>query len=433
MSRAQAVCLLTTLTTSLLSGCSGCRGEATTGGTIDDAGETVEMVQSRDASVVKSKMAIWDDLLHSTDARLAVSSKVENPHDYPEHIADGRLDTAWNGKTGDLVGGWFGFAVPEAARVRAIDLVVGFDARSKKGEDLFLDNHRITRVRVVRNGKPLVEHHFAPDDRRFQRIAVDAPGGEFRIEVLEVKPGRRKDWRELVVSELRVLGVAGSAARGVTLMPHVAVGSFDAPPPDPVLTKTNAFDEIAPSVEGMCAGFAANEQPALERVRKEIETGKRFSRETELKCEATELFEKGNVKLLLFDQTGATDMVKRLAASYDGQIYMLPTSVVTRHDLWDPCPHESHNAIIDKTRLEPGNGTGRVAVVTVYRWTKSDDMFDMSLEGDPKVNSGSSTRELTEVRCVLAPTRPSCSERTIAQRDGHEDLAALEVIPPLPW
>ncbi len=52
----------------------------------------------------------WDDLLHTTDARLAVSSKVDNPHDFPEHIADGRLETAWNGKTNDLVGGWLGVA-----------------------------------------------------------------------------------------------------------------------------------------------------------------------------------------------------------------------------------------------------------------------------------------------------------------------------------
>src|SRR5689334_7769770 len=46
------------------------------------------------------------DLLHHTAAAIAVSSNVDNPHDFPEHLVDGKRDTAWNGRTGDLVGAW---------------------------------------------------------------------------------------------------------------------------------------------------------------------------------------------------------------------------------------------------------------------------------------------------------------------------------------
>src|SRR6187397_2286996 len=70
--------------------------------------------------------AALDDLLHFTEARIGVSSKVDNPRDFAEHVADGKLDTAWNGKTGDLVGGWIGFRVPSSARVRVIELTAGY-------------------------------------------------------------------------------------------------------------------------------------------------------------------------------------------------------------------------------------------------------------------------------------------------------------------
>src|SRR5262249_51518785 len=45
------------------------------------------------------------DLLLETEVKITVSSRVDNPRDYPEHLVDGRPETAWNGKTGDL-NGW---------------------------------------------------------------------------------------------------------------------------------------------------------------------------------------------------------------------------------------------------------------------------------------------------------------------------------------
>jgi hypothetical protein len=57
------------------------------------------------------------ELLHATPALVAVSSRVDNPRDLPEFLVDGRAVTAWNGRTGDLVGGYMAFRVPADAVV----------------------------------------------------------------------------------------------------------------------------------------------------------------------------------------------------------------------------------------------------------------------------------------------------------------------------
>jgi hypothetical protein len=168
------------------------------------------------------------DLLHETPTQIAVSSRVDNPHDWVEHLVDGRLETAWNSKTGDLVGGWFGFKVDPRVRVRRLELAVGYLGRSKRGEDLFAMNHRITRIRVTRNGEVVLEKDLDAESRKLQAINVDTEGGEFRITVLAVRPGTHAAWRELAVSELRVLGdVPETMARArSSQMPEVFVGDY---------------------------------------------------------------------------------------------------------------------------------------------------------------------------------------------------------------
>jgi hypothetical protein len=181
------VALLFALLAMVLAGCGSCRNESTAGVSSSQA----------DASVVRDAApseVIFDDLLHVVGSRVAVSSKVDNPHDFPEHLIDGRLDTAWNGKTGDLVGGDVAFVVPPLARGRAIDMVVGFTARSRKGEDLFLDNHRIARVRVRRNGEAVLDHAFD----------VEARG-------LSAHSARRARWR----SDRRDPGDEGRSSEGM--------------------------------------------------------------------------------------------------------------------------------------------------------------------------------------------------------------------------
>lgn len=173
------------------------------------------------------------DLLHTIDCTVAVSSKVDNPRDYPEHLVDGKLETAWNGKTGDLHG-WIALRIPKRASVARIELTAGFDKVGKDG-DLFTMNHRIARVRISREGAVLKDATLDVDKRGLQAIDLDAPGGDFTIDVLETVPGTQKKWRELTVSELRVWGRTGGAPENPAHMPKMAIGSLDGVPPPPSL------------------------------------------------------------------------------------------------------------------------------------------------------------------------------------------------------
>ena len=84
----------------------------------------------------------------------------------------------------------------------------------KKGDvDLFTANHRITKIAVSRDGQKLKEASLDPTKRGLQSIAIDGPGGDYRIDVLETLPGSRKDWKELTVSELKVVGRPGKERR----------------------------------------------------------------------------------------------------------------------------------------------------------------------------------------------------------------------------
>ena len=111
------------------------------------------------------------DLLYETPSTVAVSSRVDNPKDFPEHLVDHRPETAWNGKSGDLVGGWIAFRVPEDAQVKEVLLTVGFDRKSEK-EDLFTSNVRVTKVRISRAGKQLREVALDPEVRTPQALSL---------------------------------------------------------------------------------------------------------------------------------------------------------------------------------------------------------------------------------------------------------------------
>lgn len=145
------------------------------------------------------------ELLHNTNAEVAVSSQVDNTRIRPMHLLDGDTRTAWNSRTGDLVGAWIAFRVPAEAHVTAIKLIVGNTGSGPEG-DYFVLNHRIKRVRITREGTQLGEFALDPEQRGLQTIAIDQPGGAFRVEVLETVPGTRATWREICVSELEVWG-----------------------------------------------------------------------------------------------------------------------------------------------------------------------------------------------------------------------------------
>jgi hypothetical protein len=165
-------------------------------------------------------------LLKAVPTVVAVSSVVKNAKDKPEHLVDGKPETAWNSRTGDLVGAWIAFRVPDDVVLTQIDLTVGYDKVTKDG-DYFTMNHRVRKVRVSRRGVPLVEHTFDVDVRREQEIPVTAPGGDFEIEVLETLPGSKPRWREVVISELMLWGTLPPGNKRQSPTPVVRVGSLD--------------------------------------------------------------------------------------------------------------------------------------------------------------------------------------------------------------
>jgi hypothetical protein len=173
------------------------------------------------------------NLLTAEPTIVAVSSTVANAAIVPAHLVDGDLGTAWNSRTGELQGAWIGARVPADARVTAIRMTVGFTRTDPKLGDLFTMNPRIRKVRVLRDGAPIAERTFDLAVRTLQDIPIDRPGGEYRIEVVEVVPGTKLSWREVCVSELEIWGTPGASApppQGKSDARVVRVGSFDPPP-----------------------------------------------------------------------------------------------------------------------------------------------------------------------------------------------------------
>jgi hypothetical protein len=190
------------------------------------------------------------NLLDIVPATLAVSSTVTNPHDFPEHLIDGKPETAWNSKTGDLRG-FIAFRVPKDVRVDEIQLTAGFTKVTAK-EDLFTANHRIKRVAVSRDGVLLKEVDIDPTVRSLQSISIDGPGGDYKVEVKDTVPGTRKDWKELVVSEFRVVGKPGEEKREPNQPLVVAIKTLDQEDESPLGIETSADIVSHKSVKAVC-------------------------------------------------------------------------------------------------------------------------------------------------------------------------------------
>ncbi|MDX2086539.1 MAG: hypothetical protein SFX73_01760 [Kofleriaceae bacterium] len=201
------------------------------------------------------------DLLREPTTTIAVSSTVDNAKIVPAHLIDGKLQTAWNSRTGDLVGAWIAVRVPKAARVTSIKMSAGFTHVDKHG-DLFTMNPRIRKVRVTRDGTVLGEHVLDIERRTLQELPVDAGGGTFKIEVIEIVAGTRTAWKEISVSELEVWGTPGSGGNRARGKPTVRVGSLDGPPPFPT---TQCTKLIFPDAERGRID-AAKDAEVIERV-----------------------------------------------------------------------------------------------------------------------------------------------------------------------
>ena len=319
------------------------------------------------------------DLLHTVDCTVAVSSKVDNPHDFPEHLVDGKAETAWNGRTGDL-GGFIAFRVPASARVTRIELTSGFDKVGPKG-DLFTMNHRITRVRLSRAGTTISETDLDPQNREPQKIVVpDAPGGDFELRVLATLPGTEKRWRELTVSELRVWGHAGGAPENPSHLPRMAIGSLDGVRPHPAPSRLSPPLGPFPTVAALCADYDRAMRPVIaaafpgDRYPGKIE-GPHCQPIADPPVAAVAPFTEAAFAIFHDDHEEKAKLVVRTAAGWSR------TDVV----LWsryldDPgCAHGSHEIVEDLRTVRTTTGAD-VALVRIVRkdvhWMLVDPTFD---------------------------------------------------------
>jgi hypothetical protein len=158
------------------------------------------------------------------------------------------------------VGGWIEFEISRDATVRRIEITCGY-SRIKGRDDFFLQNHRISRVEVLREGKSLGVFPLDVNQRGLQALPVAGQGGVYRIVVKATIPGTRKAWRELAVSELKVMGDPGKERRSPNERLEVTVGSLDNPSPHQLretgmgVRDYDAITKAAASPDQFCAEF----------------------------------------------------------------------------------------------------------------------------------------------------------------------------------
>ncbi len=222
------------------------------------------------------------DLLRATSTRLATSSAYRDRPSQVALLADGNVETAWNSRTGDLVGGWIEFEVPDSAHIAHLAIIVGY-TKQTASRDLFAGNHRISRIRVSRQEDDgeyveVDDYDLDPNSRELQEILLEEPGGRFRIEVLSVVEGERPDWRELCVSELRVMGTVPNAQPG-TRLPQTSVGVLSAQPASETAAPCDDSDaahrhrvaQLRPQVEHylLAVGATLMDRPDVDGIRDE--------------------------------------------------------------------------------------------------------------------------------------------------------------------
>jgi hypothetical protein len=194
------------------------------------------------------------DLGRSVPLTIRVSSQVRNAKILPRHIADGNLATAWNSATGELVGTWLEVELDGASVVEELRLTVGFTGRGPKGEDYFTMNPRIAKLSVRADGGAAQVVALDPARRDLQSIAVRATK-VVRIEVVELVPGTKKNWREVSISELEAWGTppAGFSPPASPRTPLVVVAPTIAGEPcADIEARKREFEKTAPADDPNC-------------------------------------------------------------------------------------------------------------------------------------------------------------------------------------
>ncbi|MBX3206175.1 MAG: hypothetical protein KF764_13980 [Labilithrix sp.] len=154
--------------------------------------------------------------------RLSVSSRVDNETESPSFISDGKTETAWSSKTGELEGAWVEMHVIGSRSIKSLLMTVGMTKKpeSTGDPDLFLANPRIEQIALswtpmvtLGPGKEklgetaIVGERFKLDvaSRDLQTIAIPTPlqpPGILRMTVKKVQMGTKPAWREVSVSEI---------------------------------------------------------------------------------------------------------------------------------------------------------------------------------------------------------------------------------------
>lgn len=232
---------------------------STDGSAAASAATTAAVPTAAGSSALRQMQPRDVDLLAWTDAKVVVSSKVDNPHDFPEHLCDGKVETAWNGKTGDLHAS-IGVELPPGAEAHALGIIVGYDLKTSKTgapeQDLFTMNYRIRKIRILREKAKPVEFELDPNRREMQRLNINL-AGRFKIEVLDAVPGTQKNWKEIVISEFRVFGNPGSTKRVTPHTPDVAVANKAEVKPTAMTPST------ATTLDAYCTEWIAKVTPAI--------------------------------------------------------------------------------------------------------------------------------------------------------------------------
>ncbi len=82
------------------------------------------------------------ELLHAVPSAVSVSSAYHDDVAQARKLVDGDMSTAWNSRTGDLVGAYIDVRIPESATVSSFEITAGF-TREGGATDLFTGNHRV--------------------------------------------------------------------------------------------------------------------------------------------------------------------------------------------------------------------------------------------------------------------------------------------------
>lgn len=302
------------------------------------------------------------DLLYRTRARIAVSSTVNNTRDLPEHLVDHHADTAWNGKTGDLEA-HVELRVPASARVKRLLLTVGYDRIAKEG-DLFTMNHRLAEVTIERDGEPIGVFDLDPDSRAPQAIELDVPGGNFTVRPTRTVPGSRARYREIVISEVALLGTAPDDELVLPAMPQVIVGSLDRERPPEGRYEALIAKAPYPSSTAYCAREKTILQSELDAIEARMPGHDRFGENTP-GCVSARARSKSfaldapftDVELVRAGEGSVN--VTRLAVKTARGWY--PTRVITAVDYFGPGCGQRDNQMIDAVSVRDS----KVLVVSI--------------------------------------------------------------------